>query len=293
MLDGTVKWTSAREVNWVLAAYNKVAPCDPQEMLDENTITFKLLIVQHIGLPSTWNNLFITLFDDLFITLCLFCGPLINNSIKRSKRGPAGPPLPPKMVSQNLPVCTPWVCKPQCVTEAQNQIDLISELRLLALGQYFAESFTLRLAAHEVDVSTSIHWNFQDAFIGDVSSGMLPCPDIGEEDLRSLSFLTFLAVPLITTTGLYTERKFSGSDAAGNNLDEVGRIVDPYAHHVLVDSQGSYLLTDLQGPDKEVILFDPQAHSRESETGFWDGGHEHIKMWKKEHKCQNFTYVAA
>ena len=76
---------------------------------------------------------------------------------------------------------------------------------------------------------------------------MLPCPHIGEEDLRSLSFPTFLVAPLVATTGLYTERKFSGSDAAGNNLDEVGRVVDAYAHHVLVDSQGSYLLTDLQG----------------------------------------------
>ena len=46
-------------------------------------------------------------------------------------------------------------CKPQRVTEAQNRIDLIAELQLLALGQYFTESFALHLAAHEVDMSTS------------------------------------------------------------------------------------------------------------------------------------------
>ncbi|KIJ98777.1 hypothetical protein K443DRAFT_103331 [Laccaria amethystina LaAM-08-1] len=148
------------------------------------------------------------------------------------------------------------------VVESQNSIDLIAELRLLALGQYFANSFKSRVRVMGAVVETSICWNFEGAFIGKVTSGMLPHPADGEEDNRSLIYPIFLAAPLITTTGLYTERKFSGSDQAGNNNDEVGRVMDAYSHHVLVDSNGFLLLSDLQvGPDKEVILFDPQAHS--------------------------------
>ncbi|KAF8240539.1 hypothetical protein L208DRAFT_1420398 [Tricholoma matsutake] len=84
-----------------------------------------------------------------------------------------------------------------------------------------------------------IHWNFADAFIGTITSGLV--------------FKTFLAAPLLKTSGLYNEQKFSGT----------GHAIDAYAHHILADSNGSLLMTDLQGvigPDKEVILFDPQAH---------------------------------
>jgi hypothetical protein len=69
----------------------------------------------------------------------------------------------------------------------------------------------------------------------------------GEKDNRSLIFATFLATPLLSTGGLYTERKFSGCDEAGDNADDIGRAVDAFAHHVLVDSMGSIVLTDLQG----------------------------------------------
>lgn len=48
-------------------------------------------------------------------------------------------------------------------------------------------------------------------------------------------------------TGLYTERKFSGSTMAGRSIDVVGSAMDAYAHHTLVDSNGAILLTDLQG----------------------------------------------
>jgi hypothetical protein len=85
-------------------------------------------------------------------------------------------------------------------------------------------------------------------------------------------------------SGLYVERKFSGSTTAGYSIDVVGSAMDAYAHHTLVDSNGALLLTDLQGtlvklhdmtnpnlpifslqgvvgPSQSVILFDPQAHS--------------------------------
>jgi len=46
---------------------------------------------------------------------------------------------------------------------------------------------------------------------------------------------------------MYTEWKFSGSTTAGHSIDVVGSAIDAYAHHVLVDSSGMLLLTDLQG----------------------------------------------
>ncbi|KAF5386056.1 hypothetical protein D9615_002422 [Tricholomella constricta] len=179
-------------------------------------------------------------------------------------------------------------CKPDNVTESQNLIDLTAELRLLALGQYFAESFAARAASKCVEIP-SIRWNFRDAFLGTVTSGLLPQPTAGEQDSRSLTFKTFLAAPLLTTSGLYTERKFSGCDTAGDNVDSIGRAIDAFAHHILVDTDGGLLMTDLQGvigPDKEVILFDPQAHSSGQNTGFWDGGRKRMQEWSEAHKCK-------
>jgi len=94
----------------------------------------------------------------------------------------------------------------------------------------------------------AIRWNSQDAFLGSVDSADIGTPPAeGEEDNRALIFSDFLATPLLSTAGLYTERKFSGSNEAGDSVDDIGRAIDAFAHHVLVDSHGSFLLTDLQG----------------------------------------------
>jgi hypothetical protein len=88
----------------------------------------------------------------------------------------------------------------------------------------------------------AIRWNSAGAFIGTVTA---PAP---LDDAASLVFKTFLAAPLLdTSSGLYVERKFSGSTTAGRSIDVVGSAIDAYAHHVLVDSGGLLLLTDLQG----------------------------------------------
>ncbi len=104
--------------------------------------------------------------------------------------------------------------------------------------------------------------------MGTVSSDLLgPSLEGGsnsESNSQPLVFDTFMASALLPPSPLYLERKFSGSNEAGRNVDDVGQAIDAFAHHTLVDSHGSYLMTDLQGyvgPDKEVILFDPQAHS--------------------------------
>jgi hypothetical protein len=46
-------------------------------------------------------------------------------------------------------------------------------------------------------------------------------------------------------------------------------------------------ISGVVGPDKEVILFDPQAHSSEENTGFWDGGVAQMREWEKAHKCKD------
>ena len=85
-----------------------------------------------------------------------------------------------------------------------------------------------------------IHWNSNGAFVGTVTG-------MGLEFMLGLLFPSFLAAPFLVMSGLYTERKFSGSITAGHSVDVVGLAIDTYAHHVLVDSDGMLLLTNLQG----------------------------------------------
>ncbi|KAG6848070.1 hypothetical protein H0H93_003661 [Arthromyces matolae] len=189
-------------------------------------------------------------------------------------------------------------CKPINSSRSLNLVDLTAELRLMALGQFFSNSFKRRAEMHGVEIP-SLRWNFANAFLGSVTSDLQSPPEGDEKDTRSLLFPEFLAAPLLLTRGLYSERKFSGCEEAGNNKDPIGAAVDAYAHHVLVDSEGTYLMTDLQdnitqciasgvvGPDQEIILYDPQAHSFERNTGFWDKGVEGIKKWQSEHKCKS------
>ena len=157
-------------------------------------------------------------------------------------------------------------CRPLRVTNSQNLIDLTAELRLLSYGQFFAESFARRAAANKTTVpgeylafitvficllnfyKIAIRWNSHGAFLGSVNVADIgECPSEGKEDTRSLIFSDFLATPLLSTGGLYKERKFSGSDQAGDSIDDIGRAIDAFAHHVLVDTKGAFLLTDLQG----------------------------------------------
>ncbi|KAG6883407.1 hypothetical protein C0993_006361 [Termitomyces sp. T159_Od127] len=166
------------------------------------------------------------------------------------------------------------------VDEASNHADLIAELKLLVLGQYFADSFATRAKMYGVRIP-NIRWNSEGAFVGKATNCWL------DED-SSLMFESFLAAPLLDTSALYTERKFSGSIIAGCSVDVVGVTIDAYAHHIFIDTDGEMILTDLQGivgPDQSVILFDPQAHSRTKDSGFWDQGFEGIEAWKEAHKC--------
>lgn len=125
----------------------------------------------------------------------------------------------------------------------------------------------------------AIRWNYAGAFLGSVAkSDIADAPEKDVEDDRSLLFPDFLGTPLLSTNGLYTERKFSGTDQAGDNVDNIGRAIDCFAHHVLIDSKGTFLLTDLQGQLQLFSFIPPDPSNLMSCTiarlsGTRQGGH--------------------
>jgi hypothetical protein len=96
--------------------------------------------------------------------------------------------------------------------------------------------------------------------VGTVSD---PWRDAVDDGKRSMIFETFLASPLLPSGGLYKERKFSGSKIAGHNVDGLGQAVDAYAHHVLADSGGEMLLTDLQGAFSRCFTWELLTNSNQ------------------------------
>ncbi|KAH9884128.1 hypothetical protein C8Q73DRAFT_796360 [Cubamyces lactineus] len=171
---------------------------------------------------------------------------------------------------------------------------LLDELKLLAIAQYFATTFHQRAEAYNVDLAdvANIRFNHDGAFLGRLVNqwdlGFVPSPN--EVDERLLIYDTFLATRLIRKADGYVEMKFSGAHETGKNTTPIGRVVDAFAHHVLVDSNYTCVLVDLQGfvRGKEVILFDPQAHTTDwatGPTGYWDKGKVEIDKFREEHKC--------
>ncbi|KAG6876416.1 hypothetical protein C0992_013039 [Termitomyces sp. T32_za158] len=153
---------------------------------------------------------------------------------------------------------------------------------LLALGQYFANSFATCAKTYGVRIP-HIRWNSEGAFVGKATNCW---PD----KESSLMFESFLATPLLDTSVLYTERKFSGSVTAGHSVDVVGVALDAMLItriSTLVFQHALFLTLSagVVGLDQSVILFDPQAHSQTKDTGFWDQGIEGIRAWEKAHKC--------
>lgn len=97
-----------------------------------------------------------------------------------------------------------------------------------------------------VTIVLDLSFHFKGAFVGEVSE-LLPKPTSPLEDGRSLVFKTFLAAPYISTNGIYKERKFCGSNGLDMDGDDIAQLIATFMHHVVVDSHGEYLLTDLQG----------------------------------------------
>lgn len=159
--------------------------------------------------------------------------------------------------------------KPAMTETAGNENDLVNELALLGLGQWFLNSFyqcaedfpevkkllPCKPIFSIIYIKTNNHfiamkWNNEDVFVGTVDTTATPIsarPPAGETDNCTLLFPHFLATPLLSSGSQYREVKFSGNEDVGNNMDPVGEAVDAYAHHIVADSFGNILFTDLQG----------------------------------------------
>ncbi|KAG1876221.1 kinase-like domain-containing protein, partial [Suillus subluteus] len=134
-------------------------------------------------------------------------------------------------------------------------------------------------------------WNTTGAFIGKLIDLLPSAPIDGTDDNQSLIYDVFLATPLLPSGALYHKVKFSGNEQPGNNEDLIGHVVDAYSHHVLVDSEFEILISDIQGiiaPDHSVILFDPQAHTYNRDSGYWDKGPDQIQLFQTLHDCNQF-----
>ncbi|KAJ3886977.1 kinase-like domain-containing protein, partial [Lentinula edodes] len=188
---------------------------------------------------------------------------------------------------------------PQGSTSETNHQNLLAELDVLTQASGFAASFKERtqmtLSTTLPSESIDISYNSDGAFIGMTTSfipaGPLPVNSSDVSDERSLLYNTFLVVPLLPTGGFCKERRFSGNSEIGqNDEDYAGMMIDAFAHHVVEDANGEYMLADIQGIvqfDKSIILFDPQAHTYviTGMSGSWDRGSEEIDKFCKEHKC--------
>ena len=95
-------------------------------------------------------------------------------------------------------------------------------------------------------IGVDLRWNTKGSFVGRTLLNVNPAPTEGEDD-RVLLYNDFLVSPLLPTGPGYIEQKFSGSDDFEANTDTLGRVMDAYAHHVIADSGGTLMLTDLQG----------------------------------------------
>ncbi|TCD70082.1 hypothetical protein EIP91_005064 [Steccherinum ochraceum] len=153
-----------------------------------------------------------------------------------------------------------FITKPELLTwsnEEENGRDLLNELQLLVLGQYFADSFARRAECSGVsDTLPKIRFNSVGAFVGtlkhsddDGAELNLTCRDV-LPGTPPLFWKTFLAVPYI-------------------------------------DSSDGYVASFVHKERSEIILIDPQAHTDNwpGKNAFWDHGKPEIERFEKNHKC--------
>ncbi|EGN92481.1 hypothetical protein SERLA73DRAFT_65663, partial [Serpula lacrymans var. lacrymans S7.3] len=185
-------------------------------------------------------------------------------------------------------------CKPVSSCEASNEEDLIQELHLFHLAEYFLESFYKRAKLYSVNLPRKHSWNAKGTFVGMVTTEIPRKPTDGSEDDCTLLFKTFLAAPLLLCDGLYKERKFCGNTDITQNEDSLGLVIDAYVYHTLLDSGKTVLLSDLQGiiaPNATVTLFDPQAHTINQLSGHWDQGEAQIQIYLQDHQCNTICHA--
>lgn len=72
---------------------------------------------------------------------------------------------------------------------------------------------------------------------------------VAEGTDKGLSWLVDIYLGYVAVT------KFSGTQRAGSNTDSTGMTCDAFAHFSLHDSEGNFVLVDIQGERKIVIHF--------------------------------------
>ena len=84
-------------------------------------------------------------------------------------------------------------------------------------------------------------WNFDGAFVGILKKGQEL--DTSDDSMTSLLWTTFLVTPLLPKGDIVC---FSSTFDVRDNTDKVGKWVDAYAHHFVIDSQYSLCITDIE-----------------------------------------------
>ncbi|KZT01664.1 uncharacterized protein LAESUDRAFT_763530 [Laetiporus sulphureus 93-53] len=188
-------------------------------------------------------------------------------------------------------------------TEPANKKDLLDELKTTAIGQFFIKDFMNRADAEGYADLPEMRFNFDGAFVGEVTShDFVGGPyEYNDDNDDPLLLHSFLATPLISLTDGYKEIKFSGSLSVGHNPETfLGNVVNTFAHHVYDVSDKTCILVDLQelgfvsNDEKTIVLFDPQAHTNNwasGKTGYWDLGEKQIAVFAKEHTCKNICHA--
>jgi hypothetical protein len=109
--------------------------------------------------------------------------------------------------------------------------------------------FGIGLISALKQVYLEIKFNVENTFIADIVSDLHPAPEQGTLDTRNLQFNAILVAPLLEGS----EWKFSGYDIAGDNSDdELGLLMDAFAHSVVTHSSHTIALADLQGTHKYI-----------------------------------------
>ena len=141
--------------------------------------------------------------------------------------------------------------------EEENRQMLLAEGQVLALVQYFLDSFYKRARAENVKNLPGMHRfgstcpriaahirpviSCNTAFVGKL------CDDVPLTNRKgALLHRSFLVAPYIDTDGA-EEAKFSGNDDFHPNDDALGLVVEAFTHHAFADSGETFLPADLQG----------------------------------------------
>jgi hypothetical protein len=92
-----------------------------------------------------------------------------------------------------------------------------------------------------------LQFNTTGAFLGMAVDKVANHPKESEPDPRTILYETILAAPYISILDGFSERKWLGTNQAGDNKNCFGAVIDAFAHHTLIDSNSTAVLVDLQG----------------------------------------------